>query len=79
MHDIHQYGNALIDEILRCDVMDALVDEQTQLVDQPVMDRQPVQFIRRIGRDVVVLLLLYNRACRGVKYGPKWLEVSGTR
>ena len=47
--------------------MDALVDEQTQLVDQPVMNRQPVQFIIKRGRYVVVLLLLYNQARRGVK------------
>ena len=42
LHDIHRCGNALIDEIRRCDVMDALVDEQIQLVDESVMDRQPV-------------------------------------
>ena len=59
--------------------MDALVDEQTQFVDEPVIDRQPVQFIAKRVRDVVVLLLLYNKACYGVKFELKWLEVGGTR
>ena len=30
-------------------------------------------------RDVVVLLLFYNQARRGIKYGLKWLEMGGTR
>ena len=54
------------------------VDEQTQLVDEPVMNRQPVQFVTKRGRDVIEFLLLYKQARRGVEYGLKWLEVSGT-
>ena len=52
--------------------MDALVDEQAQLVDEPVMDRQPMQFIAKRVRDVFVLLFLYDQACRGIEYGLKW-------
>ena len=59
--------------------MDTLVDEQTQLVDEPVMNRQPVQFIAKRVHDVVVLLLLYNQVCRGIEYGLTWLEVGSTR
>ena len=48
--------------------MDALVDEQTQHVDELVMDRQPMQFVAKKDRDVVVLPLPYNQARRGVEY-----------
>ena len=43
------------------------------------MDRQPVQFMVRRFRDVVILLLLYNQMHRCVEYGLKWLKVCGTR